>query len=220
MSKYNNNLYFIPGIFHSLWLSFYYWQYKVLFISLHQIYQRVLSTSIHNIYSIYHNSLYSWLKFGLCSCFLDLEQKCLLWRCSYLKLLTSPNTKACLQTLASTRLPTSRGTHLISSVLPKHKETARLASFIHRAVLFRREPLPWNRVIHHHQTHFRPDGCPAACSYCYVHVVHLRLNDWWVTRQRLTALLIAPISHVPASGALNVTSLFKEPHQQTPASHK
>lgn len=56
---------------------------------------------------------------------------------------------------------------------------------------------------------------PGACSYCRSSVVHLGLNDWWTTWQRLTASLIAAISHATANGGLNVTSLFKGPRQQT-----
>lgn len=103
---------------------------------------------------------------------------------------------------------------LNSSDLPKHKEPTH--SFHSRTII-----RYCSKKSHCLQVEFStPVGLktiwrPGACSYCRSRVVHLGLNDWWTTWQRLTASLIAAISHATANGGLNVTSLFKGPRQQT-----
>lgn len=103
---------------------------------------------------------------------------------------------------------------LNSSDLPKHKEPTR--SFHSRTVIrYHSKESHCLQVVLSTTVGLKTIWRPGACSYCRSSVVHLGLNDWWTTWQRLTASLIAAISHATANGGLNVTSLFKGPRQQT-----
>lgn len=131
------------------------------------------------------------------------RRKCLLWRRSYLKLLAAP-------ILHWLGLPKD----LNSSDLPKHKEPTR--SFHSRTVIrYCSKESHCLQVELSTTFGLKTIWRPGACSCCRSSVVHLGLNDWWTTWQRLTASLIAAISHATANGSLNVTSLFKGPRQQT-----